>query len=216
MNLPLWFEVLVMALNAMFGAALARSRATPIFGTLMAGLLVGLGGGIVRDLLLLQQPVAISNPVFIPACLISGALGALLFSRIVAMPKPMVLLQGIVLGTLVTIGAQKALAFDAPAISAVCLGVITASFGGLIADVMTGNRATIAKQAHWIASALTCGSIAFVVVSMTIGPWPAVVVSIIVSATLRYVSAVRDWPSPRWPGQSKDAPASPPSGQEQT
>ena len=94
MNLPLWFEVFVMALNAMFGAAVARSRATPIFGTLMAGLLVGLGGGIVRDLLLLQQPVAISNPVFIPACLMSGALGALLFSRIVAMPKPMVLLQG--------------------------------------------------------------------------------------------------------------------------
>jgi uncharacterized membrane protein YeiH len=215
-NLPFWFEALVMALNSTFGAALARSRATPIFGTLLAGLLVGLGGGIVRDLLLLQEPVAISNPVLIPACLVSGALGALLFSRIVAMPKPLLLLQGIVLGTLVTIGAQKALAFDAPAVSAVCLGVITATFGGLVADVMTGNRATIAKQAHWMASALTCGSIAFVVVSLTIGAWPAVIVSILVSASLRYVSAVRNWPSPRWPGQKSEETAPPPSRQDGT
>ncbi len=214
MTLPFWFEAFVMALNSAFGAALARSRATPVFGTLMAGLLVGLGGGVVRDLLLLQEPVAISNPVLIPACLVSGTLGALLFSRIVAMPKPVILIQGIVLGTLVTIGAQKALTLNAPWVSAVCLGVITATFGGLIADVMTGQRATIAKQAHWLASALTCGSIAFVVVSLTLGPWPAVIVSVAVSAALRYTSAVRDWPSPSWPGRSRGDSASTPSGQE--
>jgi uncharacterized membrane protein YeiH len=202
-NLPIWFEVFAMSLNAAFGAAVARSRDTPIFGTLLAGLLVGLGGGIVRDLLLLQQPVAISNPVYIPACLISGTIGALVFGRIVAIPKPLILLQGFVLGTLVTIGAQKALALDAPVVSAICLGVLTATFGGLIADVMTGQRASVAKQAHWIASALTCGSIAFVVVSLTLGQWPAVIVSIAISTSLRYVSAVRDWPSPHWPGQAR-------------
>ena len=207
MSLPLWFEVVVMALNGAFGAAVARSRETPIFGTLFAGLLVALGGGMVRDVLLGQEPIAISNPIFIPACLLSGILGALLFSRIVAMPKPLVLLQGLVLGTLVTIGAQKALVLDAPVITAVCLGVITATFGGLVADVMTGNRATIAKQAHWVASALTLGSIAFVIVSLTLGFWPAVVVSVAVSATFRSISAARDWPSPLWPGQSRSGPA---------
>ena len=210
MSLPFWFEVAVMALNGAFGAAVARSRETPIFGTLFAGLLVALGGGMVRDMLLGQEPIAISNPVFIPACLLSGLLGALLFSRIVAMPRPLVLLQGLVLGTLVTIGAQKALVLDAPVISAICLGVITATFGGLVADVMTGNRATIARQAHWLASALTLGSIAFVIVSLTAGFWPAVIVSVAVSATFRYVSAVRDWPAPRWPGLSRtgESPAS--------
>lgn len=214
MTLPFWFEALAMALNAAFGAALARSRATPVFGTLFAGLLVGLGGGIVRDLLLLQEPVAISSPVLIPVCLVSGLLGALLCSRIVVMPRPLLLIQGAVMGTLVTIGAQKALDLNAPVISAICLGVITATFGGLIADVMTGQRATIAKQAHWIASALTCGSIAFVVVSLTLGAWPAVVVSIAVSAALRYTSAVRNWPSPSWPSRSHADAASTPSGQE--
>jgi uncharacterized membrane protein YeiH len=203
MSLPFWFEVLVMALNAAFGAALARSRDTPVYGTLFAGLLVGLGGGILRDMMLGVEPIAISNPVFIPACIASGILGALLFSRVVAMPKPLLLLQGLVLGTLVTIGAQKALDLHAPVLSAVALGVITATFGGLVADVMTGNRAAIAKQAHWLASALVCGSVAFVIVSLTLGFYPAVIVSVAVSTLFRYVSVVRNWPSPSWPHTSQ-------------
>jgi uncharacterized membrane protein YeiH len=205
MSLPFWFEVLVMALNAGFGAALARSRDTPVYGTLFAGLLVGLGGGILRDMMLGTEPVAISNPVFIPACIVSGLIGALLFSRIVAMPRPLLLLQGLVLGMLVTIGAQKALDLRAPVMSAIALGVITATFGGLIADVMTCNRAAIAKQAHWLASALVCGSVAFVIVSPTLGFYPAVVVSVAVSAVIRYVSVVRNWPSPSWPHRSQQA-----------
>jgi uncharacterized membrane protein YeiH len=205
MSLPFWFEVLVMALNAGFGAALARSRDTPVYGTLFAGLLVGLGGGILRDMMLGTEPVAISNPVFIPACIVSGLVGALLFSRIVAMPKPLLLLQGLVLGMLVTIGAQKALDLRAPVMSAIALGVITATFGGMIADVMTGNRAAIAKQSHWLASALLCGSVAFVIVSPTFGFYPAVVVSVAVSAIIRYVSVVRNWPSPSWPHRSQQA-----------
>jgi uncharacterized membrane protein YeiH len=205
MSLPFWFEVLVMALNAGFGAALARSRDTPVYGTLFAGLLVGLGGGILRDMMLGTEPVAISNPVFIPACIVSGLVGALLFSRIVAMPKPLLLLQGLVLGLLVTIGAQKALDLRAPVMSAIALGVITATFGGMIADVMTGNRAAIAKQSHWLASALLCGSVAFVIVSLTLGFYPAVIVSVAVSAIIRYVSVVRNWPSPSWPHRSQNA-----------
>jgi uncharacterized membrane protein YeiH len=205
MSLPFWFEVLVMALNAGFGAALARSRNTPVYGTLFAGLLVGLGGGILRDMMLGTEPVAISNPAFIPACIVSGLVGALLFSRIVAMPKPLLLLQGLVLGMLVTIGAQKALDLRAPVMSAIALGVITATFGGMIADVMTGNRAAIAKQSHWLASALLCGSVAFVIVSPTFGFYPAVVVSVAVSAIIRYVSVVRNWPSPSWPHRSQQA-----------
>lgn len=205
MSLPLWFEVVVMALNGAFGAAVARSRDTPVFGTLMAGVLVALGGGMLRDMLLGEEPIAISDPVFIPACVASGILGALLFSRIVAMPKPLVLLQGLVLGTLVTIGAQKALVVGAPVVSAVVLGVVTATFGGLVADVMTGNRATVAEQAHWLASALTLGSIVFVIISLSVGFWPAVVASVATSAAFRYLSAVRDWPSPMWPGQHRPA-----------
>lgn len=208
-TLPLWFDVTVMALNGLLGAAVARSRNAPIFGTLFAAVLVGLGGGMVRDVLLGLEPAAISNWVYIPAVLLGGVIGALLFGRVLKKQAHFALIQGIVLGFLVTIGAQKALDYDTPLISAMALGVVTASFGGMLADVMTGYRATIARQAHWIASALVVGAIAFVLISVWIGFWPAVIVSVIVTSALRFISQVRNWPSPKWPGEPISTPDNP-------
>jgi len=74
---------------------------------------------------------------------------------------------------------------------------------------MTGYRATIARQAHWIASALVVGAIAFVAVSVWVGFWPAVIVSVAITTALRYVSQVRNWPSPRWPGETGDPQSTP-------
>jgi uncharacterized membrane protein YeiH len=103
----------------------------------------------------------------------------------------------------VTIGAQKALSYETPWISAMFLGVVTASFGGLMADNMTGHTATIAKQAHWVGSALAVGSIVFVLVSH-VGPFPiAVVLGGGLTAFLRFTSQYRDWPSPSWPGEAR-------------
>lgn len=205
-TLPVWFQLTAMTVNTMFGAALARSRNLPIFGTVFAGLLVGFGGGIVRDMLLGLEPVAISNPYFLPVGVVGAVIGALLFSKIVTADKFGVMLHGAVLGLLVTIGAQKALSYDAPVFSAMALGVITASFGGMLADVMSGQRATIAKQAHWVASALVVGSTLFVLISLTTNFWFATVAAMVAVSALLYVSQHRDWPSPHWPRESLSTP----------
>lgn len=205
-SLPVWFQLSAMTVNAMFGAAVARSRNLPIFGTVFAGLLVGFGGGMVRDVLLGLEPVAISTWYFLPVGVVGAVVGAFIFSRIVIMNHVDLILNGIVLGLLVTIGCQKAIAYNAPAFSAMCLGVITASFGGMLSDVMSGHRATIAKQAHWIASALVVGSALFVLVSLTVGFWIATVVAVFATTFLRYVSVKRNWPSPHWPHESLSTP----------
>lgn len=205
--LPVWFELTVMTVNCLFGAALARSRSIGIYGTLAAGLMVGLGGGILRDLLLGQEPVAISQWYYFPAGLVGALIGAIVFGGVLRSPKRFALLQGITLGFLVTIGAQKALSFQTPLLSAVVLGVITATFGALAADISMGHRETIIRQAHWLGLSLVCGSIAFVLLSYYVNFWLAVIVGVAISATLRFVSQVRDWPTPRWPGESQDPDA---------
>ena len=200
-TLPVWFDVSVMTVNGLFGAAIARRRSAPVIGTLFAAVLVGLGGGMVRDMLLGLEPVAISHWFYIPAVLLGGVVGALVFGRVLRKQRHFALAHGLVLGFLVTIGAQKALNYDTPVVSAMALGVVTASFGGMLADVLSGHGATIAQQAHWIASALILGSITFVLISIWVGFWPAVIVAVAVTTTLRYFGQVRNWPSPRWPGE---------------
>jgi len=202
-TLPLWFDVTVMAVNGMLGAAVARSRNAPIFGTLFAAVLVGLGGGMVRDVLLGLEPVAIAEWYFIPAVILASVVGALTFSRVVAMPRPALVVSGVAWGLLIGIGVQKGIDQDVPALSAILLGVLTASAGGIIVEGMARVRATVVRQAHWTATALVLGSAAFWAVSVTIGFWPAVVAGVVVTAVLRVVSVERDWASPMWPGQTR-------------
>lgn len=147
--------------------------------------------------------------MYLPLGVVGGVAGALLFDRITAWPLPVLLLQGVTLGFLVTIGVQKAIAYDAPWFSAMALGVITASFGGLVADVMTGNRATVAKQAHWVASALVVGATSFWVAEQLgwlVAPsavsavfWIATAVAVVAVTALRVLSVRRGWPCPDWP-----------------
>lgn len=215
-SLPIWFEVMWMTINCGFGAAIARSRNAPVYGTVLAGVLVGLGGGMTRDVLLGLEPVAISTWYYLPLGVVGAAVGAVLFDGIISWPTPVLILQGITLGFLVGIGVQKSIEYDAPWLSAMALGVVTASFGGLFADVMTARRATVAKQAHWVASALSVGAVVYwclAQLTTTLAPsgdllltiWMPALITVAVITTLRVVSVRRDWPSPVWPGEPSTA-----------
>ena len=200
-TLPIWVELAAMTMNCFFGARLARVRGIPVAGTLIAGLFVGLGGGIFRDMMLNLEPTAIAVWYYIPAGLAAGLIAGLLPKDLSRVQTPLLALNAVVLGLLVTIGAQKALSYDAPMVSAMFLGVITASFGGFLADSMAGQQATIAKQAHWVLSALMAGSAVFVLLSISTTFIIAEVAGVATVAGFRFFSQFRNWPSPYWPGQ---------------
>lgn len=200
-SLPLWFDLTAMSIAALFGGALARSRNFPVFGTLFAGVITGLGGGMLRDMLLGKEPVAISNGLFIPTILIATVVGAFFFHKLIPIQSYFLVMRSLALGSLVAIGAQVALNDGAPLGSAIFLGIGTATFGGIIVDVVANQRATIAKQAHWFGSGMLVGAFVFVFVSFYINFWLAVVLCIATVFSLSFFSVTRNWPSPMWPGQ---------------
>ncbi len=119
-----------MVVAAAFGAHVARARRVPLFGVLLAGVMAGLGGGIVRDVLLGLEPAAITTWYYIPAVLVAAIIGGLTAPRMNLSRLPYVAAQGVSIGLLVGIGVQKAVEYRAPAPSAILLGVITGTFGG--------------------------------------------------------------------------------------
>ncbi len=203
--LPVWLELLAMMTTALYGAAVARSRNIPIYGTMLSGIMVGVGGGLCRDIMLNLKPVAIFTWYYLPAMLFAAVIGALFFYRLVKQQIPNLLLHGLAVGLLISIGAQKALVFHAPIISALFCGVVTASFGGMIADWIAQERTTVGKQAHWFGAALTVGTICYLIGSIFINFYAGLVMSIIVTTSLRVLSVTKDWPSPYWPNESKNS-----------
>src|SRR4051812_2998789 len=71
-GLPLALELGAMGLSGFFGAVVAANRQAPVLGVVIGGLIVSLGGGVVRDLLLNTMPFAIGQwqvlPVVALAC----------------------------------------------------------------------------------------------------------------------------------------------------
>lgn len=206
-SLPVWLELLAMSFSGLYGAAVARSRNVPVAGTLFAGILTGLGGGIVRDVMLGLEPVAISGAAYLPAVLVASVIGALVFYRAVSAMTPNLLLHGVVFGLLISIGCQKALFHGVPAFSVIVCGVLTASAGGMAVDVLTGHRAAAFSQAHWTLTALLLGSGVYFVATTMVNLYVATVFATLVTAALYVMSVTKNWPSPKWPGEGSDMSA---------
>ena len=204
-SLPIWLELAAMMITALFGAAVARARKVPVYGTLLCGIIVGLGGGMTRDMLLNLKPVAIYTWYYIPAILFAALVGALFFSRIIKQQIPNLLIDGVAMGLLISIGAQKALVHQVPILSALFCGVATASVGGMIADVLTQNRAAVVSQAHWLGASLTAGTIGYLIGSIFFNFYVGVVIAVIVTTTLRIFSVTKNWPSPDWSTQQANS-----------
>ena len=72
-------DLIAASTNALNGALLARRpdhyKNFTVVGIMLMALLMGLGGGITRDILVNQVPSALTNPAYITLCVIVGAIG---------------------------------------------------------------------------------------------------------------------------------------------
>ena len=108
-----------MVVAAVFGAHVARRRRVRLFGVLLAGVIAGIGGGMVRDVLLGLEPAAITTWYYIPAVLLAAIVGGLTAPSRELSGLPLVAAQGLSIGLLVGIGVQKAVEYRAPGPSAI-------------------------------------------------------------------------------------------------
>jgi uncharacterized membrane protein YeiH len=205
-TLPAWADVGAMVVAAAFGAHAARERRIPFTGILLAGVVVGVGGGITRDVLLGLEPAAITNWYYIPAVLIAAIIGGWTAHQMIASRLPFVATQAMAIGLLIGIGVQKALQYHAPVPAVIFLGVVTGAFGGALADVLGGTRAAIMAEGHPLLSVVILGAVVFWLCTTYIGFYVAVVVTDLVVVALRVLSFRFDWTSsPVFPGDDLDS-----------
>lgn len=123
--------------NAILGGVIARTaRLDPVgFGTL--AILSGLGGGIIRDVLLQRgTPVALTDYAYVLTALGGAAVAFLIPVRGRTWDRVWPLVDALALGCWASAGAQKTLAYGLGWLPAVLLGTITAVGGGFVRDVV--------------------------------------------------------------------------------
>ncbi|RTE64943.1 trimeric intracellular cation channel family protein [Amphritea opalescens] len=152
-----------VAVFAISGALDAARQKMDILGFLLIGTVTGLGGGTVRDLLLGKLPVLwIREPVWIIVCLIASAITYFIAPKLVSRTRALIWMDAVGIALFAVVGTEIGLNFGTSPLIAVCMGVMTASFGGIARDLLCGSNLTLMNEELYITTMLA-GSVTYLI-----------------------------------------------------
>lgn len=147
---------------AVSGALFAAEKKMDILGFILVGAVTGVGGGTLRDILLGITPVFwIQQPFNIYLCIAASSVTYFAVSLFRQRDMWILWMDAIGLAVFAIMGAQAALLHNAPPIIAIVMGVMTATFGGIIRDVLCAEVLTLMRPEMYITCALF-GSLTYV------------------------------------------------------
>jgi uncharacterized membrane protein YeiH len=189
-----WLGVIAFAVT---GALAASRKEMDVIGFIVLGTVTGIGGGTLRDLLLGLPVFWIREPAYLVAC----ALVSVLVFFAAHIPRSryrfLLWLDAIGLALFAVTGAEKAAQAGADPIVAVAMGVLTATVGGIVRDVLGGGTPVILSREIY-ASAALAGAVVYVT-STAIGTArePALGAGFAVGLLVRAAALRYGWSLPR-------------------
>lgn len=195
--IPLWADLTAVALGGIEGALFASgfrgTRRLDLLGVVIIGILIGMGGGLIRDLLLGVPPATLqSNWYLITAA--SAALAGMLLAGALSRVSWLILgLDAIVIGMFGAFGTSKALGLGLPVVPAIFVGVCAAVGGSVLRDVIMGLPVSVMHVGSLYAVAAGGGCLVLVALEgMGFPVVGAAVACIVVTAAIRLMSVIFD------------------------
>jgi uncharacterized membrane protein YeiH len=162
MDVPVGFDptlILVLNLVGTFvfglsgGLAAVRAR-LDLLGVVVLAAVVGLAGGVIRDLLIGTPPATVRDWRYLAA---AGAAGLVCFfvgSALERFEGSIMVFDAVGLSLFAVTGATKALQFGVGPVQAILLGTITGVGGGMLRDVLLGEVPTVLREGLYAVPAL--------------------------------------------------------------
>lgn len=188
--IPLAFELLAVVVAAATGALTARENKLDLVGAIGLAVLVSLGGGLIRDVILQEGNVYIlRQPLALPVAIATAA-AVFTFPVMVEKPDRLVAILDIFsVGLFAVMGADKTMLYGYPAITCVMMGFFTAVGGGLLRDVCLARVPYIFQRSNLYAIAAIAGALTYIVLVQCLDIWNIAAAAISVAVTM----AVRWW-----------------------
>ncbi len=156
----LYIGIFVFAIT---GALKARTHQMDIFGAAVIAFATAYGGGTIRDLLIGVRPVNWVNDYLALALVVGAVISVSLFRFNTArFRRTIFFTDAIGLGMFTVFGIEKSMHIDINDGYAIIMGVITATFGGLLADIICGEVPDLLKKGELYATACAMGGVCYV------------------------------------------------------
>src|SRR5215469_17897469 len=193
--------------NALNGVLVARNpshnRGYTAAGLLIMALFGGIGGGVSRDLLLNDIPSPIRDPSYILVCLVAGLLGLAIYryaeskeehfrKRILAFFKSFTLPWFAILG------AHKALDHGLGFFSAVLVGLLATTAGGVLIGLFSAvTPEVVMPSEHIVTTAVIAGGMYSAIALLgkdSMQPFPITLISVLVAFLFRVFAVLDHFP----------------------
>jgi uncharacterized membrane protein YeiH len=164
-----------VAVFAVSGAlAAARIKQTIVTFAFFAAV-TGIGGGTLRDLLIGAPVFWVGRSDYLGICLVAAA-GVWLLRADRWRLNALLWFDAVGLGAYAVLGAAKALSHGVPALPAVVMGVLTASFGGIVRDLLAGEPSILLRKEIYVSAAALGAGIYVGLTLLGFGLWSAALI----------------------------------------
>ena len=163
---PGFLDAIAILFGALTGAMAATRRGLDWFGVLIVAFCTGVGGGIIRDILLQNGvPALLSNPRYQLYATI-GAIVGLFFAKGAARFQPVYVgVDTLMIGVWVLLGASKAQQLGIPTIGIIFVGTVSAIGGAVLRDVLVHEKPDMLQPGHLYAAAALAAAVTYTALS---------------------------------------------------
>jgi uncharacterized membrane protein YeiH len=185
----MYFGDVVFAIS---GALTAARYRMDILGFVLIGTITGIGGGTTRDLLLGRTVWWTQNPTELFLCVAASLVTFFFVTSDITRRKGMIWADTLGLSVFGVVGCHVALEFGSPFPVAVFMGMVTATGGGVIRDIMTNTQPMILGGQIYATAALLGSLIYGSMRYLGIAEIPAELVACLAAFALRASAIVFD------------------------
>jgi uncharacterized membrane protein YeiH len=158
-----------VAVFAATGALAASRKQLDLVGFLFLACVTGIGGGTFRDLILNIPVFWVGNRNYLLICVVVAVIVFFISHLVESRYRLLLWLDAIGLAAFSVMGAARGLSVSGSPVVAIVTGVLTAAFGGILRDLLTGSPSVLLRPEIYITAAIA-GAAAFTIADLFLLP----------------------------------------------
>ncbi len=203
--MPPYIDLSAAFFGGLVGGLTAVRRRFDMVGVVTLAVVGGLGGGILRDVLLQNRGIwALSSSKPILACLIAAFVASFFFGIATRLRKPLEIIGALSMGLFAVAGTDKAILAGLEIVPVILLGTMTAVGGSMVQAMLLDEVPSVLKPGTLTATAAVTGAALYAlgVEWLNIVKPVALIVCVLFVVALRLLSIQLGWETPRPPDLS--------------
>jgi uncharacterized membrane protein YeiH len=191
-------DLVAAVVFALTGALVASRKQMDIVGFMWLGVVTGVGGGTVRDLLLGVPVFWVRDVTPVIACLAAAVVTYFTAHHVNSRYRLILWLDAVGLALVTMAGTAKGLDAGTGPVVAVVMGVVTAAVGGIIRDILGQEPSIILRREIYVTASLAGACIYVALVGVGAGGVIAAVAGGAMTFTVRGLALAYGWAMPTY------------------